>query len=688
MNLENFDLLITDPPSARVVASPSGDTSTPVPLEVDTEAFVERYESLLWRPNLAEEELKALGGELFQVLFRDEILDLFRESVGRVHGSGAGLRIRLRLESASLSRLPWALLFTKREDFLATNPAFTVCRYLHVPQPPKPAQVGLPLRILMVSAAPSPLPALDHEAERKIVMSAVETLLEIGGVELIHEVSARREPLLTRLQREPIHVLHFVGHGSWEGDQGLVFFETDEGQPDPLDAVAFANLLSACPSLRLVVLNACSTAQEDAHRSFSGVASQLVARGIPAVAAMRNPIEDQVAIAFAKHLYGNLASGEAVDIALTRTRQQLRLERGAGKGAFTIPILYLQAPDGSLFDIISSRQKCLVQVAQQVVQLSATSEALAEWKELHDILQMLTQPLTLVYQLAANPQGALVLSSVWAQFQQTVQSRLMPFARDRMRFIGRRYEQGADASTGEEWAVRTLELARQVDEAIASSNLTMVREAASQLRTLLFKHMTLANRNMVQLLDEVNQLYRITKDILDGIRAEDEGEEGELLNWTAIAEELSILESGSAQISEWIRLHDLFDRLHVQFATIAASASFAGSLDLIAQPWTLLRDTLVLELLEQAGKISRIGKAYAELPDGSLRGEPWALEIKRKSDQLDDDLRAHNLEHARQSISELDQTIENHYLQIDRKVRDEMQGFTERSIALQARVAP
>ncbi len=688
MRFENFDLLISDPSVARVIDSPGGGKSEPVPLTVDTEGFVERYERLITHASLSEDVLKSFGAELFQTLVCEDVLALFYESVGIARGADAGLCLRLHLESASLSRLPWELLFTRREGFLATNPLFSLCRYRPIAQPSKTLPVELPLRILVLVSAPEDLPLLDHVAERRALETALETMLATQGVALQFEMEAHRERLLTHLQNEPVHVMHFIGHGGWEEDHGVILLEGEDGQADPVDAQTFAGILSASNSLRLVTLNACATAFESARRGFAGVASQLVGHGLPAVIAMRNVIQDRVAIAFAKHLYGNLAGGESVDVAMTRARQQLRLERGASPGVFATPILYLHAPDGLIFEVIGTRQKRLVRVAQQMVQLAETSEALAEWKELHEILHMLNQSLDLVGQMAGNPLGADLIPSIWAQFRQSLDGLLLPFAAERMRFIGVRYQETEGGRSGEEWSVRTVEIAAQIDQAILDRKLVLLKEQIGSMRGLLLRYLSLCNRKMVELLGVVGEIYTGAKTILDNLRAEEVSSGLVGLNWEAITEDLSALDDRNGRISEWIRLHDLFDRLHVQFATIVASAATASTLDMVADAWTRLRDTLVFDLLDQARQIAFIGKAYAQGEDGSLLGELWAIEIKRKSDQLDGAIQARDLERSRQIIIELDRAIKKHYLQVNRSVKDEMFDFTKRSFALQARVTP
>jgi hypothetical protein len=687
MEFENFDLLISDPATARVISAPGDLKSNPVELSIDIADLIGRYDRLLQRPNLSEDDLKTFGGELFQLMLPDgELRDLFSESIGAVRGR-AGLRVRLQLESAALASLPLELIFA-RGDFLSTNPLFSVCRYLPLDNPRQALPIDGPLHILVLVSAPSDMPPLDYQAERQALGTALDTMVSTRGVELVYELDARRETLLTRLQTEPIHVLHFIGHGGFNDERGFIYLEAPDQSADPLEAADFSTLLAASNSLRLVTLNACSTAQESALRAFSGVASHLVRQGIPAVIAMRNAIEDRVAISFAKHLYGNLASGEAIDVALTRARQQLRLERSASPTAFILPVLHLHVPDGNIFTVVSARQKRLVQVAQQTVQLSETSEALGEWKELHEILHNLNQSLDLVIQFAANPQGAALLPTVWPQFRNNLDGLLIPFAAERMRFIGRRYQERDGTCSGEEWAVRTVEIANDIEKSISNQALALLLEQAGLMRSLFYKYLPLCNRRMVELLGKVTEAYQQTRTFLESIHTDEAHGGIPSLNWTAIEEELTAMDTRSGRISEWVSLHNLFDKLHIQFAVIAANAAAYGSLETVAEQWRQLRNDLIEDLLEQARKISFIGRAFAQQDDGSLKGELWVIEIKRSSDQLDAAIQTRDLEATRQAIMNLDRLIKKHYLQVNRSVKDDVIDFTRRSFALQARVTP
>jgi tetratricopeptide (TPR) repeat protein len=299
-----------------------------------------------------------VGKELFRSLFRDEIANLFHACLGSLRGRHQGLRVDVaidprRPESAALQTLPWELLCRpETEDFLCLSRRTPVVRSLEAHRERRPA-IARPrrLRILAVAASPADGPALAVARERAHLEAAwkgqekkVEIVfLDRGGVEEL------REALLAA----PFHILHFMGHGTFDArsGEGALFFERYDGTGQPLEGRRLAQLLHDFESLRLVVLNACHTAEAVGTRGpnpFAGVASSLVMGGVPAVVAMRGPVSDLAAVAFSRTFYQRLAAGDAIEAAMTEGR--LAIQRAdPGDGAWATPALFLRSSDGVLF---------------------------------------------------------------------------------------------------------------------------------------------------------------------------------------------------------------------------------------------------------------------------------------------------------------------------------------------------
>jgi CHAT domain-containing protein len=153
------------------------------------------------------------------------------------------------------------------------------------------------------------------------------------------------------------HVVHFIGHGgliSINGkEQGCLVLEDYQRRYKLVEEDKFCELVDHKIS-RLVVLNACNTAASSNVRRLVGLAPRLVRAGIPAVVAMRYPILDDAAVTFSREFYRALASGLAVDAAVGDARKGLFLDEESQKKAdrsWFIPVLFMRAPDGRLFDI-------------------------------------------------------------------------------------------------------------------------------------------------------------------------------------------------------------------------------------------------------------------------------------------------------------------------------------------------
>jgi CHAT domain-containing protein len=148
------------------------------------------------------------------------------------------------------------------------------------------------------------------------------------------------------------HVLHFIGHGSFTGSnhesEGCLVFENETGMGELVNAGRLKLLLNNT-AVRLVILNACETAEASNLDYFLGVAPMLVSAGIPAVIAMQFKIPDQSAVLFAEKLYQSLAQNYQVDAAVEAARKGLALEYGLEKLDWGMPVLFMRAPDGILF---------------------------------------------------------------------------------------------------------------------------------------------------------------------------------------------------------------------------------------------------------------------------------------------------------------------------------------------------
>jgi outer membrane protein assembly factor BamD (BamD/ComL family) len=314
-------------------------------------------------PGATRSRPQQIGDQLFNALFAGPVRSLLDQSLGMIRERQKGLRIKLHIdpEDASLARLasvPWELMYRKEtRDFLNLSRYTPILRYLDVQVPYVPLTLEPPLRILVVISDPVDFARLNLEHERDQIE---RTWAKQENVEVSFLETPTIGALQERLEREPFHALHYMGHGSFDqrSGSGVLLLENDSQYGIPVDGRTLGVLLRDVPTLRLVFLNACETARVTKQVGldpFAGVAAAIVMAGVPAVVAMQFPISDVAAIRFAGRFYPLMALGEPVDYAVAEGRRAIRVAEGDTM-EWATPILFMRAPDGVLFRVAEAHR--------------------------------------------------------------------------------------------------------------------------------------------------------------------------------------------------------------------------------------------------------------------------------------------------------------------------------------------
>jgi len=363
----DFDLEI-NPGAGReyplVVRSPAGEARETLRFPYDTLAL----ENALLRLQLAlrqsgsadrralspeQQAVRDFGATLFNALFTGEARNRYDVSLEKAEAAGKGLRVRLRVNAPDLAVLPWEVLCDPRLDhYLNLAVQTPVVRYLELPRPPRPLKVTPPLRLLALAVSPANLPPLELDRERQRVAQALQGLTQTGQLELHWLPGHTWRDLQAALRRGPWHLFHFIGHGGFDRarEEGLLYLEDEQRQACPLYAGQLGRLLANAGTVRLAFLNACEGAAGAPADLVSSTAATLVQQGLPAVVAMQYAISDRAAIELARTFYEALADGYPVDAALVeaRTAVEVALPRSV---EWAVPVLYLRAPEGVLFEV-------------------------------------------------------------------------------------------------------------------------------------------------------------------------------------------------------------------------------------------------------------------------------------------------------------------------------------------------
>lgn len=297
-----------------------------------------------------ETEIQRVGSELFSAVFTDEVEEAYRTSRAIAKERGESLQVRLRLVAPALAALPWEALFDPEAGVYVCRKE-PLIRQIPTTDVMEPLNLDPPLRVLAMVAAPSDLAAIDAAAERARLETALRPHIARGRifVEWLDEVTWAN--VHEKLLSAPWHVLHFIGHGSYDSssDEGVLAFVGSDGRAEYVDASALADLLDqAEPTPRLVVINSCMSGTASTDELYSGTAAALVNSGINAVAAMQFTISDAAALAFSQGFYSALAYGRRIDEAVVSGRIAiLGLSRDTLE--WVTPVLCLRGDETRLF---------------------------------------------------------------------------------------------------------------------------------------------------------------------------------------------------------------------------------------------------------------------------------------------------------------------------------------------------
>jgi hypothetical protein len=374
----NFDLHIGQGRNGvypvSVTYSPSGETVTPTQVLIDQEPMRGWLENLQVG-NIAGDALRALGRCLASFLLpMGPVRDLYQRSLGIIETGDSRLRLRLRISSPELARLPWEYAYDESsDDFLALNPRTVLVRYHSQPIPPRPIVRRVPVPMLVLVSNPPTVPALAAFKEVQTLIEALGHLLDSEQVKMkvlfsgppderlkIAALAEKQlgcqmlpglasvDALRGELRRE-CRIIHYIGHGMFDERIGGALVLTDDAGDESLTTAQTLARELRSTGTALVVLNACQSATESTARSFVGLAPSLIHTGVPAVVAMQYAIADSSAMIFSRALYRALADGWPLDAAVTEGRKAISAQDAEGGVDWGIPVLFMRSRTGILW---------------------------------------------------------------------------------------------------------------------------------------------------------------------------------------------------------------------------------------------------------------------------------------------------------------------------------------------------
>ncbi len=336
-----------------LISSPAGEESCEIRLALNGHGINKIREEMSQNFQLDIKKLKNFGAHLFQTIINTDIYDQYHRSLGMAYAQNTCLRIRLRIDAPELACYPWEFMYDgdQTNEFLALHQNISITRFISIQNPVPVVTTNLPLRMLVIISSPAhpEFPALEVEKEKKSIKVALKQLVKQDLIRIRFLEKATLTGLEKELKRK-VDIIHFIGHGGYceQLGGGCLVFESETGDHELINIDRLSLLLRETP-VRLIVLNACRTAQVTSSEISLSVAEGLVRIGVPAVIAMQFPIPDLSALNFAKTFYETLAKTYQVDRAVAEARRKLFINLEGARIDWGIPVLFMRKDDGVIF---------------------------------------------------------------------------------------------------------------------------------------------------------------------------------------------------------------------------------------------------------------------------------------------------------------------------------------------------
>ncbi|MBX0328490.1 CHAT domain-containing protein [Oscillochloris sp. ZM17-4] len=305
--------------------------------------------------------LSAYGVLLFELLFSGPLHGLFRQAWIIAQRERGVLHMQLWIQSgdAALQAVPWELMHIREGAGapipLAATPQVAFSRYVDSATPFGRPIERWPLRILVVIGAPDDLATrwpdlapVSFDAERDRLSKVLGVVSASGQISYRFLRPATPEALVQAME-DGYQIVIFYGHGLYVPRKGTsLLMQREDGSCRLFEAGELIDALRRIGSRpALFILISCNTAAKSADPALDNLAIQIIRDGsVPAVVAMRDLVEVDLARAFTQYLCDYLLRYGVIDRAVAAARRQVLDPNRAG---WSTPVLYMRSQDGRLF---------------------------------------------------------------------------------------------------------------------------------------------------------------------------------------------------------------------------------------------------------------------------------------------------------------------------------------------------
>jgi hypothetical protein len=317
----------------------------------------------------SRDDPKEYGSYLYDAVFRHSSRDSvqgrlhhrFAALLRRVEDEDArGLRVRLLIANTvpQLHGLVWECLLDAQERlYLSANRRLALYRDLEVDQRIERAIRVTPSVLVAVVCPTSGLGGLDLQSfDVADEQERLRVLLNPFGRRLFYTIlpadalagRSTLDQLGAALEEGQFQVLHLSCHGLIRNEKAWLVLAKEDGRAHLVDEERFRDLFMDLPAVRLVLVDACRSAQASQAQAFAGLVPQLMAH-VPAAIGMQRPWYTGMADwYFTEAFYKSLCHHGYVDRALQQARYRLR-HWNPERWEWSTPVLFLRLEDGRLF---------------------------------------------------------------------------------------------------------------------------------------------------------------------------------------------------------------------------------------------------------------------------------------------------------------------------------------------------
>jgi len=388
MGANEFRITVRAPGNLRVKFPDGYAYERTFPPDALRERTVEFFNAWLVENRESTRELMViLGSHLYELIFPGDVNDNFKTSFDKYKLKNETLRVVLEFMpgASDWATWPWEFIYVpdnkwvenRRGFFISAHSNLILSRHVHWEKAALPA-LAMPSedehwknRIAIVISSPDDQKTVNPDVIQFI--NALQTQYP-DQIEIMQPPleNPTKEELKAYIKANRPNVVHFMGHGEYDlkTKRGrIAFVDRKSKKTQWWDDDTFADLFAESPP-QLIFLHACEGARSTSYRGFRGSALRLVFAGIPNVVAMQYPIENFVAVQFAKKFYESLGHGMFIDEAVQAGRGELGtcLEQKLKKKAenfsdrrFGSPVVYFQPDEGFLLVKSAPQQEDLSQ---------------------------------------------------------------------------------------------------------------------------------------------------------------------------------------------------------------------------------------------------------------------------------------------------------------------------------------